>query len=165
MSLQSVNSGNNSQPFIQASVQVGGQWRSFRAILDSGNDITLITPQTAAQLGINPQMASGNFKVQFGESRNQGHNFYMVKIPMKLSPQLRAFTASVGVGPVRENLIGRQDAFQHHSITFNPGGKISITQPSPNANTFHVDLGNNREMHARQNQHSSYRDTVPNNFI
>ena len=162
MSLNTVPS-KNAQPFIQPSIQIGGQWRSFRAILDSGNDITLITPQTAAQLGLSPKMASGNFKVQFGEQQNQGHNFYSVKVPMKLAPHLKAFMASVGVGPVRENLIGRQDAFQHHTITFS-GGKVGISQ-QPNANSFAVDLGNNRAMHARQNQHSLYQHTVPNNYI
>lgn len=152
------------QPFIQAFVQVGGQWRGFRAILDSGNDITLITTQTAQQLGLSPQMASGNFKVQFGHSANEGHNFYMVKVPMKLGPHLQPFMASVGVGPARENLIGRQDAFEHHSITFT-GGQISITQSNPNNNTFTVGLGNNRAMHASQNAASKYRDTIPNNYI
>ena len=166
MSLQAVHNSKSAraQPFIQAAIQVGGQWREFRAILDSGNDITLITQQTAAQLGLSPRMASGSFKVQFGHQQNEGHNFYMVKVPMRLGPHLRPFMASVGVGPARENLIGRQDAFEHHSITFT-GGQISITQSNPNNNTFTVGLGNNRAMHAQYNAQSRYRDVLTNNYI
>lgn len=155
--------GSDSQPFINAYVNVNGQWKTFRAILDSGNDITLMTTQTAQQLGITPQMASGRFKVQFGESKNQGHDFYSVTLPMKLGSQLRPFQATIGVGPARENLIGRKDAFEHHAITF-AGGKINISQHT-NANSFNVDLGNNREMHSRQNAYSKYREVIPNNYI
>lgn len=160
----SQDKGAKSQPFINAAVQVGGQWRQFRAILDSGNDITLITQQTAQQLGISPQMASGKFKVQFGHSQNEGHDFYSVKIPMKLGAHLPPFQASVGVGPARENLIGRQDAFQHHDITFSKG-QVRITQSNPNNNTIAVDLGANRSMHARRHASTAYTDTLPNNYI
>ena len=83
---------------------------------------------------------------------------------MKLAPNLPPFQASVGVGPARENLIGRQDAFQHHDITFSQG-QIRITQSNPNNNTIAVDLGANRSMHARQNANTRYRDTLPNNYI
>lgn len=161
MSLQ-----KDAQPFINAQVNVGGQWKQFRAILDSGNDVTLMSQQTAQQLGISPQMAGGKaFKVQFGNTANDAHNFYQVSLPMKLAPHLRPFTAAVGVGQVRENLIGRKDAFQHHDILFKAGGKMQITQSQTNANTFSVQLGNNRERHAAQNANTQYTDVVPNNYL
>jgi hypothetical protein len=152
------------QPHVTAHVQVGNQWRPFQAILDSGNDITLISQQTAAQLGIGKNMCTSNFKVQFGHQQTQGHNFCQVKIPMRFG-NMKPFMASVGIGPVRENLIGRKDAFEHHTITFAPGGKIRLSQSNPNNNTFNIDLGGNREAHAQMNAGSRYTDTMPNNYL
>lgn len=151
------------QPRITAHVNVGGQWRPFSAILDSGNDITLIGPDTAAKLGISRRMARSNFKVQFGQTANQAHNFYMVNIPMRFE-NLRPFMASIGVGPVRENLIGRKDAFEHHTIVFNRG-QIKMFQSGPNQNTFGVDLSNNRSIYESTQKSGGYRGLIPNNYI
>ena len=153
----------NKQPKIQAHVQVGNQWRPFTAILDSGNDVTLISDATAAQLGINRGMARSSFKVQFGNTANDAHNFYQVHLPMRFQG-MQPFQSTIGVGQVRENLIGRKDAFEHHDILFSQG-KIKIFQSHPNANTIGVDLGANRTAHAKMNSNSSYKDTVPNNYL
>ena len=163
MSVQFGSKTPDAQPKIQADVLVGNQWKQFTAILDSGNDITLISEATAAQLGISRRMARSSFKVQFGNTANDTHNFFQVSLPMKFG-NMKPFQATIGVGKVRENLIGRKDAFEHHDILFS-GGKIKLFQSNPNSNTFGVDLGGNRQAHAKMNSGSRYRDTMPNNYI
>lgn len=155
--------GAEAQPRVTAHVQVNGQWRPFSAILDSGNDITLIGQDTASKLGITRRMARSNFKVQFGQTANQAHNFYMVQIPMRFN-NMKPFMASVGVGPVRENLIGRKDAFEHHTIVFDKG-QIRMFQSSPNQNSFGIDLGNNRQVYDMANRGRGYQSVVPNNYV
>lgn len=167
MSLNSADFSSKSseaQPMIQVSIQVGNQWRPYTAILDSGNDVNLISDATAAKLGLSKRNCTSNFKVQFGETANQGHNFCQMQIPMRFG-NMKPFMATVGVGPVRENLLGRKDVFEHHTITFSPGGKIRMSQSNPNQNTFNIDLGNNRPAHAQMNAGSRYTDVMPNNYI
>lgn len=159
--------GPATQPRVTAQIQINGQWKSYNGIMDSGNDLNLITLQTAQQLGITPQMAKHNFKVQFGESKTQGHNFYMIQTPMRFGG-LKPFMAKVGVGPVRENLIGRSDVFQNHDIVFPAGGGVKMYQSSPDKNTFGINFQPGY-MNQFQNQHkaSQYRGLgiAPANFI
>lgn len=153
------------QPLVTASVQINGQWKSYKGILDSGNDLNLITPQTAQQLGISPQMGQKQFQVQFGETANQRHNFFMINVPMKFG-NLQPFQASIGVGPVRENLIGRKDVFEHHKIVFDQG-KVQMYQANPNQNSFGVNFpANNTRNFQQMHQGSKYRGNfTPGNLL
>lgn len=167
MSLNSADFSSRSssaQPKISVSIQVGNRWMPYDAILDSGNDVNLISEQTAAKIGLSKNMCISRFKVQFGQTANQGHDFCQMQVPMRFG-NMRPFQATVGIGPVRENLLGRKDVFEHHTITFAPGGKIRMSQSNPNQNTFNIDLGNNREAHAQMNAKTGYQATVPNNYI
>ena len=166
MSLNSADFSSKSptaQPHITAHIQVGNQWKPYSAILDSGNDVNLISEATAQKLGLSKSMCTSRFKVQFGQAANQGHDFCQMQVPMRFG-NMRPFMATVGIGPVRENLLGRKDVFEHHTITFDHG-KIRMSQSNPNNNTFNIDLGNNRVVHAGMNAGSRYTDVIPNNYI
>ena len=99
------------RPYIN--VQVAG--KPVRFLWDSGNDVSLINHQTADYLGINPQQIQEGFSVK-GISQ-QAQPFGMVHLPMTIAGQTTV--VPVGVGDVKDNLLGREGILDKYNVTIN----------------------------------------------
>lgn len=106
-----------------------GQFHSVRCLIDSGNDITILTRSTAQSIGYNPDTISSRFHVKGinGEARE----FAEVETKIKPCSTFIPLDASMGLAiqqdSLSDNLLGRSGIFDsgkievvydHDSITF-----------------------------------------------
>lgn len=99
------------RPYIN--VMIAG--KPVRMLWDSGNDVSLINHQTADYLGISPQHIQQGFSVK-GISQ-EAQQFGMVHLPVTLAGQTTVIP--VGVGDVKDNLLGREGVLDKYNVTIN----------------------------------------------
>lgn len=108
--------GSDNRPYATVYLQSkDGNFYPSTMLSDSGNDITLINYQTANSLGLRPDDGKV-FEVE-GVSPGVRDKYYMYQLPMRIGNYL-PFMATVGVGPVAQNLLGRRDVFDRFSVTY-----------------------------------------------
>ncbi len=120
------------RPYID--VNLAG--KSTRFLYDLGNDVTLINHSTADRLGLDYRNAQGGFKVK-GIS-NQPLDFKMMKLPLQIG-NTQPITIPVGVGDVRDNLLGREgvwDKFDTHISR----DKLTFSQHNSNGNGLGLNI-------------------------
>jgi hypothetical protein len=100
-----------------------GQWQGIEMLIDSGNDITIFTEETARMLG-------------FG---NRGQRTMVAGIGSQLTPATMLGGVEIAIGdstPVRVeamimntsvNLLGRKDVLNHYSMTFE-GNRLYVQE-------------------------------------
>lgn len=103
----------------------------IRGILDSGNDITLLTPNSSAELGLTRNDATGEFNVKGIGAKPMV--FYNVKLLMRVQDtqpvwiRAGAQIPSQGEDALRDNLFGRKDILDHFNIVMSKG-RIELHQ-------------------------------------
>jgi hypothetical protein len=131
---------NSSRPYITVNIQgADGQFHPIRGILDSGNDVTLLTPGASSELGLSRSMASGNFNVKgIGAKPMVFYNVnLLVQIKGTRPVRIRAGAQipSAGEDQLRDNLFGRKDILDNFDILFSKG-KIELHQHTAAGNTL-----------------------------
>lgn len=106
------------RPFINIDFQTkDGRWSTIRALADAGNDITLLSERDALKLGFNK--GDGRpFRVAGISGVPQ--QFYMVDTYIRIG-RFEPTPIRMGFGPVRDNLLGREDIFPYFNIIYSPG--------------------------------------------
>ena len=117
---------NGSRPYINIDVMgTDNTFHSIKGILDSGNDITLLTPSASSELGLTRNDATGQFNVKGISSKPM--IFYNVKLLMRVQNtkpvwiRAGAQIPDVGEDPLRDNLFGRKDILDHFDIVMSKG--------------------------------------------
>jgi len=95
------------------------QWHRIRVMVDTGNDITLINRETANSVGFVPERDGRPFRVA-GISGSPTQFFMIDNVWMKVG-ETDPVQGRVGIGEVRENLLGREDIMNQFEITFTQG--------------------------------------------
>jgi Aspartyl protease len=120
-----VFSFNPSQrPWI--TVGLMGDDRMFHPVklmVDSGNDLTLISRETAANIGLDPRRGSS---FQVAGISQQGQEFKQLQTMLKIS-NFRPIPIHIGVGDIKDDLLGREDVYENFEIIFDPD-KITFRQ-------------------------------------
>lgn len=113
------------------------RFQSVQILADTGNDITLITPSIANQLGINYKKEGKPFLVA-GISGNPS-TYYMVSRLIQLG-NMAPVTFRIGVGSVPISLLGREDTAARYSITFK-GNQICFSEMTMKASNISTASG------------------------
>ena len=123
---------NGGRPYINIDIQgADGQFHSVKGILDSGNDITLLTPQTSAELGLTGDQGQGTFNVKGIGAKPMV--FTNVKLLMRVQDTEPVWIRSgaqipaAGDDALRDNLFGRKDILDHFDIVMSKG-RIELHQ-------------------------------------
>ena len=110
--------GSAARPYILAGIMgADKKFHQIKLLADSGNDVTLINDKSAAELGFDRAEVKQNsqpFKVQ--GIANDPLDFYMIKSQLRLK-DLEPVWIKIGIGPVRENLLGREDVLDNFTVT------------------------------------------------
>ncbi len=104
-----------------------GQFHDVEFLLDTGNDVTLITEAQAQSIGLNYQSGKTFTVVGVG---GEPKTFYMVNVPMKIGTD-DPFTARVGVGDTPENLLGYQDIAPQYRIVYDRNQNVRFEEEVP----------------------------------
>ena len=95
-----------------------GQYSSVRALIDSGNDISIFTRATAEQLGYHVESIKERFYVK--GINGEAKEFAEVKTNIKICNQLHPIPATIGLAlendSLSDNLLGRKDVFDNGRI-------------------------------------------------
>jgi hypothetical protein len=100
------------------------RFHQIRGLLDTGNDITLLTRAASTELGFSKADTKGVFKVKGIAAAPL--NFYMVKTGIKIG-QSTPIQANVGLqldgstDALRDNLFGRKDILDNFDLYFSKG--------------------------------------------
>jgi len=104
------------------------RWVPVRLLADTGNDVTLLNEKTAQDLGLTtPEILARAvpFKVQGIAAAPM--DFMMIKRPVRMGGSTTPIEIKIGVGPLRENLLGREDVLDKFEMTFTKS-KLKLTQ-------------------------------------
>lgn len=102
-----------------------GMTASVTTLMDTGNDITLMTKENARRLGIDPERDGVPFNVlgvSAGTIRPR-----LVRMVGQIG-NLRPRVFRVGVGDVPENLTGYEDMSQYYNIAFKGRESVTISE-------------------------------------
>ena len=123
---ESFNLANQQRPRIPIKFTgPGGMSSTVVTLLDSGNDITLMTKENARRLGIDPERDGVPFNVlgvSAGTIRPR-----LIRIVGQIG-NLRPRVFRVGVGDVPENLTGYEDMSQYYNIAFKGRESVTISE-------------------------------------
>jgi hypothetical protein len=123
-----------------------GQFHAIRGILDSGNDVTLLTPGATQELGISQMEGNGTFNVKGIGAKPMVFNnvrlLMRVKGTQPVWIRAGAQIPQPGDDNLRDNLFGRKDLLDNFDIymskgtielhqTRNAGGANSIGMSMP----------------------------------
>lgn len=101
------------------------QFHPIKGILDSGNDITLLTPQVSNELGLTRKDATGEFNVKGIGAKPM--IFYNVRLLMQVQNtkpvwiRAGAQIPDPGEDPLRDTLFGRKDILDKFDIVMSKG--------------------------------------------
>lgn len=114
--------GGDNRPYATVHIQArDGNYYPSQMLADSGNDITLINFQTARMLGLRPEEGR-HFQVE-GVVPGVKSDFYMYQLPIKIG-MFPPFYATVGVGEIQQNLLGRRDVFDKFNVTYTANRQV-----------------------------------------
>lgn len=102
-----------------------GQWQGVDMLLDSGNDITILTRQTAAQLGFNENFGRPTMVQGIGAQLTPATVLDGIDIVLgenTLPVRVRAMIMDTSM-----NLLGRADVLDKFRITFE-GNRVYVEQ-------------------------------------
>jgi len=95
-----------------------GQYQAIRALIDSGNDVSILTNATAVQLGFHVASIKERFFVR--GINGEAKEFAEVKTKIKICNQLSPIPLTLGLAldndALTDNLIGRKDVFDNGKI-------------------------------------------------
>jgi hypothetical protein len=127
MSASFVNGG---RPYITIDIQgTDGQFYPVKGILDSGNDITLLTPETSAKLGLTGGASTFNVK-GIGNKPMVFTNTDLLMRVQNTEPVTIPAGAQIPQGNddhLRDNLFGRKGILDHFNIMMSKG-RIELHQ-------------------------------------
>ena len=106
------------RPYVMVKIMGGdGKWHDVNMMLDSGNDITLLTKDTAKAIQMDPKTDGDLFRV--AGINGTPDMFFMFTGQMQIGG-MSPISTKIGIGPLRDNLLGRNDIFKRYSILFTP---------------------------------------------
>ena len=95
-----------------------GQYQQVRALIDSGNDISIFTRSTAERLGFHVESMKERFFVR--GINGEAKEFAQVSTKIKICNQLHPIPVTIGLAldndALSDNLIGRKDIFDNGKI-------------------------------------------------
>ena len=117
------------RPHIMVDIlDANDRWVPVRLLADTGNDVTLLNQKTAEGLGLtSPEMLARSvaFKVQGIAAAPM--DFMMIKRPVRMGGSTTPIEIKIGIGPLRENLLGREDVLDKFEMKFTKS-KLTLTQ-------------------------------------
>lgn len=117
--------GSDGRPYATVFLQsVDGNYYPVRMLADSGNDVTLITHEAARMLGLRQEMGQP-FSVE-GVAPGVMTQFMLFQVPMRIG-NYQPFYATIGVGDVSQNLLGRRDVFSRFDVTYTADKQVVFT--------------------------------------
>lgn len=142
----SASFANGSRPYITVDVQgMDGQFHPIKGILDTGNDITLLMPSAAQELGISPMNGQGTFNVKgIGAKPMVFTNVTLLMrvkgtqpVPIRAGAQI----PQMGDDHLRDNLFGRKDLLDNFDILMSKGSiELHQTANAGGANSIGMTL-------------------------
>jgi len=131
----SASFANGNRPYITIHIQgTDGQFKPIKGILDTGNDITLLTPASSADLGLTQGHATGQFNVKgIGAKPMVFNNVKLLAKVQDTEPVWIRAGAQIPTGgqdQLRDNLFGRKDILDKFDIVMSKG-KIELHQTAP----------------------------------
>ena len=109
------------RPFINMPIMgKDSRFQMVRLLADTGNDVSLINFETAAQLGFDEN--DGTIFRVAGISQ-QAQQFRMVKTYIKIG-NTKPRKIRLGIGPLKDNLLGREDIFPYYNVEYTPTAVI-----------------------------------------
>lgn len=130
--MSSANFAGGARPYITIDVQgMDGQFHPIKGILDTGNDVTLLMPSAAQELGITASDQQGSFNVKgIGAKPMIFQNATLLMrvkgatpVPIRAGVQI----PQQGDDALRDNLFGRKDLLDYFDINISKG-KIDLHQ-------------------------------------
>lgn len=100
------------------------QFHDIEFLLDTGNDVTLITEDAARSIGLDYQSGHPFTVVGVGGAPK---TFYMVTRPMKIGTD-DPIQARIGVGDTPENLLGYQDIAPQYRIVYDRNQNVRFEE-------------------------------------
>jgi len=116
------------RPFVN--VMMMGKDRQFHPVklmVDSGNDLTLISQQTAHELGYSTRDGEPFHVAGISQT---AQDFSMINTMIRIG-SYPPIHIGVGIGDVKDNLLGRQDVYNHYDITFGSHHTITFANADP----------------------------------
>ncbi len=101
-------------------MNASGQFQMVEFLLDTGNDVTLITEATADGLGLPWRSGTPFHVVGVGGAPKQ---FFMVNRQIKIGND-DPITVKIGVGDTPENLLGYQDIAPQYRIVYDKNRQV-----------------------------------------
>lgn len=106
-------------------IEVNLAGKPTRMLWDSGNDITLINHDTADRLGIPWRQLPDGFNVK-GVDPTSSVPFKTLNLPIQIGGT-NPITIPVGIGPIRDNLLGREGVLDRFDATISKN-KVVFSQ-------------------------------------
>lgn len=95
------------------------QGRPVRMLIDSGNDITLLPTEVADRIGINWRNLPDAFQVK-GVDPRTSVPFKTTNVQLQIGND-RPISIPVGIGELRDPLLGREGLLDHYDVGFSKG--------------------------------------------